>query len=330
MRAGARSRRSLAAAAALAAAGLHALCFAAMPAAGASAAAAGGNPFAGARLFVDPDSNAGRQAAAWRRTNPGKAALMQRIAREPQADWFGAPGRVGSAVRARVSRIRRAGALPVLVAYGIPFRDCGQYARGGAPSGRAYRRWITAFARGIGGRAAVVVLEPDALAGLDCLPEARRRERLALIRFAVGVLTSRPNVSLYIDAGHSLWHLPHRMAARLRAVGAGRARGVSLNVSNFRLDAAEIRYGRALAASIPGLHAVIDSSRNGRGPAGPAWCNPPGRGLGRRPQSVSGDELLDAYLWIKRPGESDGTCNGGPPAGRWWPSYALGLARRAR
>jgi endoglucanase len=255
---------------------------------------------------------------------------MDRIAREPQADWFGAPGRVEVAVRARVSRVRRAGALPLLVAYGIPFRDCGQYSRGGAPSAGAYRRWIAAFARGIGRRPAVVVLEPDGLAGLDCLSEPLQEQRLALIRFAVGLLTAKANVSLYVDAGHSLWHPASRMAARLRAVGAGRARGVSLNVSNFRFDAGEIRYGRTLESSVPGLHLVIDSSRNGRGPLGGAWCNPPGRGIGRRPEAVRGHPLVDAYLWIKRPGESDGTCRGGPPAGTWWPSYALGLARRAR
>ena len=36
-----------------------------------------------------------------------------------------------------------------------------------------------------------------------------------------------------------------------------------------------------------------------------------------------------ALLWIKQPGESDGTCNGGPNAGQWWADYALGLAQRA-
>lgn len=40
--------------------------------------------------------------------------------------------------------------------------------------------------------------------------------------------------------------------------------------------------------------------------------------------------LIAAYLWIKRPGESDGTCKGGPKAGTWWPEYALGLARSAK
>ena len=77
-------------------------------------------------------------------------------------------------------------------------------------------------------------------------------------------------------------------------------------------------------------HYVIDTSRNGRATAGAQWCNPPGQGLGVKPRWV-GAKRLDAYLWIKRPGESDGSCNGGPAAGSWWTEYALGLvARRAR
>ena len=51
-------------------------------------------------------------------------------------------------------------------------------------------------------------------------------------------------------------------------------------------------------------------------------CLPCGMGVVR-----SG--LNDALYWIKAPGESDGSCNGGPTAGVWWPQYALGLAQRA-
>jgi endoglucanase len=75
---------------------------------------------------------------------------------------------------------------------------------------------------------------------------------------------------------------------------------------------------------------VIDTSRNGKGPAPEnAWCNPAGRGLGADPTGSTGNSLDDAYLWVKQPGASDGTCNGGPAAGQWWPEYALGLAERA-
>ena len=38
---------------------------------------------------------------------------------------------------------------------------------------------------------------------------------------------------------------------------------------------------------------------------------------------------IAAYLWIKDPGVSDGTCNGGPPAGDYWPRYALSLVQQA-
>jgi endoglucanase len=99
-------------------------------------------------------------------------------------------------------------------------------------------------------------------------------------------------------------------------------------------------------------HFVVDTSRNGRGPWTPTatypdkqdWCNPPGRGLGLRPSARTGDELADAYLWIKTPGQSDGQCNRGvpgsttdpewggivdPAAGAWFPQQALELARLA-
>ena len=94
-------------------------------------------------------------------------------------------------------------------------------------------------------------------------------------------------------------------------------------------------------------HAVIDTSRNGRGsweppvgkyPDAEVWCNPPDRGLGRRPTLVSGNSYVDAFLWIKIPGESDGECHRGqggpadpergltaPPAGSWFSEQAREL-----
>lgn len=98
---------------------------------------------------------------------------------------------------------------------------------------------------------------------------------------------------------------------------------------------------------------VIDTSRNGQGPWTPPpgypdpqdWCNPPGRGLGLLPSTDTGHELIDAYLWIKIPGESDGECTRGlgpggttvdpewgvvdPPAGAWFPQMALDLVHNA-
>jgi endoglucanase len=38
---------------------------------------------------------------------------------------------------------------------------------------------------------------------------------------------------------------------------------------------------------------------------------------------------VDAYLWTGVPGNSAGSCNGGPPAGTFWSARAIGLAARA-
>ena len=94
----------------------------------------------------------------------------------------------------------------------------------------------------------------------------------------------------------------------------------------LRLDE-DVRAG-ADAGPDPGdaglKHSVIDTSRNGQGPWAPTvsypdkqdWCNPPDRGLGYQPTANTGAALVDAYLWIKIPGESDGTCTRGlGPAG---------------
>ena len=54
-------------------------------------------------------------------------------------------------------------AVPVLVAYDIPGRDCAQYSAGGALNEADYEAWIDGFAKGIGNQQAVVILEPDAL-----------------------------------------------------------------------------------------------------------------------------------------------------------------------
>jgi endoglucanase len=294
--------------------------------------AASSSPFATMRLAVDPTSASavGAQAAR-QRGEIATADALDVIAQKPQAAWFGdwnPTDRIAGDVAARVGAAARVGRTEVLVLYAIPFRDCGGFSAGGL-SAQDYRRWVREVARGIGGRRTVVVLEPDALALLDCLSADRRTERLDLLRDAVGVLVSA-GALLYVDAGHARWVPTDVMAERLRGVGVSRARGVSLNVSGFGRTEDQAAYAGALAARLPGLRAVVDTSRNGNGPADDAaWCNPPGRALGVAPRAVR-SRVLDALLWIKRPGESDGECGRGePPAGTFWTSYAIGLVAAA-
>ena len=293
--------------------------------------ATGSDVFEGAKLYVDPDSSAKRQADAWRSTRPEDARQMDKAAAGADADWFGGwSGDVRAAVDARVTTITGAGALPVLVAYNIPNRDCSGQSAGGASSPEAYKTWIRAFAAGLEGRKAAVVIEPDAVALTSCLSETEKATRFALLKDAVNVLEAQGNTATYVDAGHSSWVPASEMAARLTEAGVGPADGFSLNVSNFRITPESTSYGKDVSSRVGGDHFVIDTARNGLGPSPESqWCNPSGRALGEKPGSATNDPSVDAYLWIKPPGESDGSCNGGPPAGQWWPEYALGLAQRA-
>ncbi|HSC88998.1 MAG TPA: glycoside hydrolase family 6 protein, partial [Polyangiaceae bacterium] len=180
----------------------------------------------------------------------------------------------------------------------------------------------------------VVILEPDAIGHFqECLSDAQKAERMMLLHDAVKVLRQSPNTAVYLDAGHARWVPVDEIAVRLRRAGVEDAHGFSLNTSNYVSTEENLAYGQKVSAVLGGKHFVIDTSRNGAGPfegaktAEEAWCNPPGRKLGHAPTSSTGDALCDGFLWLKRPGESDGECNGGPKAGVWWEAGALDLAR---
>ena len=79
-----------------------------------------------------------------------------------------------------------------------------------------------------------------------------------------------------------------------------------------------------ISKRLDNTHFVIDTSRNGNG-ASSEHFNPFGRSIGEFPTTKTCDELVDAYLWIKVPGESDGRVNGGPKAGRFSHHLALDL-----
>jgi endoglucanase len=115
-------------------------------------------------------------------------------------------------------------------------------------------------------------------------------------------------------------------------------------------------YAANMGGAVAATHYVIDTSRNGQGPNSMAayaaapydqpasvvatlasgnWCNPPASGLGLRPSTDTGVPLLDAYLWVKTPGQSDGQCDAAGGVRAWdyaaytqpgWPTDAADQA----
>jgi endoglucanase len=284
------------------------------------------SPMAAQPFFVDPNSAAMRAANA----DPASPALAY-IATTPQAYWID-QAVPAAAVTKYITGAQAAGAVPMLAIYALPHRDCGSYAAGGFGSGADYRQWIDGVAASLGGTPATIILEPDALDMADCLSADQRQERFDLIRYAVGSLTRDPAAAVYIDAGHSRWLSAEEIAARLNQVGIAQARGFSLNTSNFFTTDEEIGYGETISGLTNGAHYVVDTSRNGAGPADGElyWCNPSGRALGVQPTTATAGAHADAYLWVKRPGDSDGSCGRGDPGpGHFVNQFAIDLARNA-
>jgi len=260
------------------------------------------HPFRGAKLAVDPDS----EAARWQRANG--AGWVAPIADQPQARWINSPQDLGS-LPSLLAAARDQHALPVLVAYWVPDRGCSKH-KMGAPTAAAYEAWIRSMIARLGSTRAVVVLEPDAVPA-DCFDAARARVLAQAVR-----QLSAAGQSVYIDAGHATWRSTGETAERLLAAGIADAEGFAVNVSNRQTTAASIAWGRELSDLVGKRPFVVDVSRNGigpppNGPGGAAqWCNPNHQALGVPPTTHTGTAGVDALLWIKRPGESDGKCGG--------------------
>jgi len=256
------------------------------------------------------------------------AALLGQIADQPTAIWLGewySDALLTSVIQRHVAAAKAQGTTLVFVTYAIPNRDCGGYSKGGHTYAN-YLAWNKTIVSALAGTTAVVLVEPDSLSMLadpKCASEAEKR--LPLIRGAVDILHAA-GIRTYLDGGNSNWLTPTQQAEWLTQGGIEHADGFFTNVSNFYPAQAEQDYAGKVSARVGWKHFVIDVSRNGQGWKG-TWCNPDGAGLGQSPSLGGGSAKLDALLWVKHPGLSDGTCNGGPPAGQWYESYALDLVR---
>src|SRR6478735_10292006 len=142
------------------------------------------NPLKGAKLFVDPEASVLLKANHLRKTEPEKAALLDKIAKQPQALWMGGwNSNIFRAAQHFVDRAQNDGSVAVIIAYNIPHRDAAAEAAGvgasagGLASKESYQRWIREINAGVGNRPVAIILEPDALPGITSLPAEQQEER---------------------------------------------------------------------------------------------------------------------------------------------------------
>jgi cellulose 1,4-beta-cellobiosidase len=350
------------------------------------------NPFAGARLYVDPAFSDRINDVAGR--VPAEAERLRKLSKLPTALWLDSiaqtksiPGWLDDARKQQQANGQPV--IPVIVVYDLPGRDCaaassaGELAPDAAGEARYRREFIDVIAKRLQAQPSLriaVVLEPDSLANVVTnmeIPRCTVAEPVyrRSIAYAISKL-SLPNVYVYLDAGHSQWlGWPRNLKKSVgifkqvlaSAGGAERVRGFAVNVSNYNPvhdpttkrtspdepspdESAYVReLGAALTkAGVSGKAFLIDTSRNGRpnirtDPG--SWCNVKGAGLGERPR-IAPELSVDAYVWIKPPGDSDGTSNrkaarfdqncvgddaapNAPEAGALFESYLLDLVKNA-
>ncbi len=202
-----------------------------------------------------------------------------------------------------------------------------------------FERQINEMARGIDRRPAVMLLELDAVGASKCMKlNGALPYWEADMRYEINKLAALPHTVVYMEAGYADGNSPRYTAKVLNAVGISKIRGFWTNDTHEDWTINEVHWGERVSQLTHGAHFVVNTATNGHGPLIPAnrvrdgnevLCNPPGRGIGPQPQVNPGFAGVDAFLWTAPPGNSTGSCNGGPPAGTFWTTKAEGLAARA-
>jgi endoglucanase len=315
------------------------------------------NPLVGLPWFVDktwaPQYEQYQRYV--RRGQSENAALVARIALQPQFKWFGRwnqddKGGTYGAARNYVERVQseQPGSVPQIVVMRHQGKACNKhYTAGGTAEDERTERWYDQFAAGIGDARVVIGFEPDSLGTIDCLAASRRRARLDMLRYGVDAFSKLPNATVYLEAGASDWEPASKTASQLNYIGISKVRGFMLNVTHKDWTAANVKHGLEISRLTGGKHFIVNTSENGRGPLHyrrwisrkprkiwrriNVWCHAGKRGLGAAPTTATlRPEIVDGYFYINRPGYSAGSCNGGPlPIGSWWDDRALELARNA-
>lgn len=300
------------------------------------------NPLAGMRWGVYSGSADNSPYPFYQRAGGAARKLLAKIALRPLmfsfGDWF-SDGEIRSVAQQFVAQLTDGN--PAVLAQVAIFRldpwegaAC-PHGYWGAADQASYRKWIDAFAAGIGSSRVALVLQPD-LAFATCAPS---RVPLELVNYAARRFSALPHTTVYIDGGVHYWPSFSRALWMLEQAGVRYARGFALNTTEYDATGAELEYGARLAqalaaAGIPGKHFLINTAENGApflngqypgNAQNPRVCRsrldrlcatlgiPPTTNVASPRWDLSaGDRALarryaDAYVWVGRPWLDNGS-----------------------
>jgi endoglucanase len=301
------------------------------------------DPLQGVKFYIPgPTGAPGLAEARYIHSNPAWAKDLSVLAQAPTGYRFwlwNTPANPAGIVAHYLeqSQQREPGTTVQLTTYSLVHGKCGSTAT--LAFAHRYLNWIQGLAQGIGNFHVVLFFELDSIITAPCL-NARQK----YIRFhdelapAIALLEQDPHLVLYMDGGAADANAWSEDARFLRAAGVQNAQGFVLNPTHFDWTTRELAYGQRIARALGGVHFVVNTGGNGRGPLVPPdrvhqgneeLCNPPGRGLGPFTTST-GYLYADAFFWTALPGNSGGACRpGAPPTAQFWPAYAVSLVQNA-
>jgi endoglucanase len=284
-------------------------------------------------------------------SNPGLAyqvAELSKIASQPEAQRFssfsggGGPGAIFAQAEKILCRNMQAdpGSIPIVNTYFL------HPVLGGCPTpgqvrayGPTFRRRVDEMAAATDRRPVVYLLELDAIGSSACVKQMGSMPAWeADLRYEMNALQALPHTVVYVEAGYSDSNSPSYTAEILNAIGVRRIRGFFTNDTHENWTINEVRWAQRISAMTHGAHFIVNTAENGNGPKANRdpvkngsndLCNAPGRALGPMDSADTGFNGADAFLWTHPPGNSSGSCNGGPASGTFWATRAVGLAARA-
>ncbi|KDQ09306.1 glycoside hydrolase family 6 protein [Botryobasidium botryosum FD-172 SS1] len=342
------------------------------------------NPFVGYDFYVSPQYTDQIESAIVNILKRGDVKLATQAAKVAQVStflWISDRASVSSiSTYLRDASLKPKKQIVQFVIYDLPDRDCSAKASDGefhlSNGGEAkYKEYIDAVRKEFQKYPNVKVaalLEPDSIGNHveKCANAAPAYK--SLTAYAISKLGDLPNVSLYLDGAHAGWlGWPGNLAPTADILSGiykaaqalnpkAKVRGVATNVSNYnglgnqdQEARDELKYHVALAplltaAGFP-AHFIVDQGRSGNQVAireGGDWCNFKNAGFGPRPTTKTPSPLVDAIVWVKPGGQSDGTsdttsprydvaCTSAtsqipaPEAGGWFQAYFELLIKQA-